>query len=50
MEEFEITKAEEDRLKAQKEDCDKKHKRAEQLITKLAGEKKTWEESLVVMK
>lgn len=29
MDEFEAAKAEEDRLKNQKDDCDKKHKRAE---------------------
>jgi len=42
MDEFEATKAEEDRLKTQKDDCDRKHKRAEQLITKLASEKVNW--------
>lgn len=50
MDEFEATKAEEDRLKNQKDDCDRKHKRAEQLITKLASEKVNWQQQLIVMK
>jgi dynein heavy chain len=50
MDEFEATKSEEDRLKAQKDDCDRKHKRAEQLISKLASEKTSWQQSLVIMK
>ena len=50
MDEFEATKAEEDRLKAQKEDCEKKLKRAGSLIEKLSDEKKSWKSSLIVMK
>lgn len=46
MDEFEATKAEEDKLKAQKEDCEKKFKRANSLIEKLAGEKVSWQSSL----
>lgn len=42
MDEFEATRAEEERLKNKKEDCERKHKRADQLITKLAGEKASW--------
>jgi len=42
MDELEATKAEEDKLKAQKEDCEKKFKRANSLIEKLAGEKVSW--------
>lgn len=46
MDEFEATKAEEDRLKAQKDDCEKKFKRAGSLIEKLAGENVNWQNSL----
>jgi hypothetical protein len=46
MDEFEATKAEEDRLKAQKDDCEKKFKRAGSLIEKLAGENVNWQSSL----
>lgn len=42
MDEFEATKAEEDRLKNQKDDCEKKFKRAGSLIEKLAGENVNW--------
>lgn len=47
MDEFEATKAEEDRLKAQKDDCERKHKRAGSLIEKLADENKTWQKALI---
>ena len=47
MDEFEATKAEEDRLKFQKDDCERKHQRANQLITKLAGEKISWQQALL---
>ena len=50
MDEFEATKAEEDRLKAQKDDCERKHKRAGSLIEKLASENINWQNSLVVQK
>jgi len=46
MDEFEATKAEEDRLKAQKDDCEKKCDRAKSLIEKLNIENKNWEISL----
>lgn len=46
MDEFDATKAEEERLKAQKDDCEKKHKRAGSLIEKLAGENVNWQKSL----
>ena len=46
MDEFEATKAEEDRLKAQKDDCEKKCDRAKSLIEKLKEENKNWEISL----
>lgn len=49
MDEFEATKAEEDRLKAQKDDCERKHKRAGSLIEKLASENVNWQSSLVHM-
>ena len=42
MDEYEATKAEEERLKAQKDDCEKKFKRAGSLIEKLKGEKESW--------
>lgn len=42
MDEFEATKSEEDRLKAQKEDCERKYKRAGSLIEKLASENVNW--------
>ena len=48
MDEFEATKAEEDRLKAQKDDCEKKCERAKSLIEKLKEENKSWEISLGV--
>ena len=47
MDEFEATKSEEDRLKAQKDDCEKKLKRAGSLIDKLANENENWKTSLV---
>ncbi len=47
MDEFDATKAEEDRLKNQKDDCERKAKRASDLIAKLANEKGNWQESLV---
>lgn len=50
MDEFEAAKAEEDRLKTQKDDCDRRHKRAEQLITKLDSEKTSWKEQLIKSK
>jgi dynein heavy chain len=50
MDEFEATKAEEDKLKAQKEDCEKKFKRANSLIEKLASEKISWQVSLATQK
>lgn len=46
MDEFEATKAEEEKLKAQKDDCEKKYKRAGSLIEKLAGENVNWKHSL----
>ena len=42
MDEFEATKSEEDRLKSQKDDCERKFKRAGSLIEKLAGENVNW--------
>ena len=39
MDQFEAAKNEEERLKAKKDDCEKKYKRAGSLIEKLAGEK-----------
>lgn len=50
MDEFEATKAEEDRLKSQKDDCEKKFKRAGSLIEKLAGENVNWQNSLAQQK
>lgn len=50
MDEYEATKAEEDRLKAQKDDCEKKYKRAGSLIEKLASENINWQHSLAAMK
>ena len=50
MDEFEATKAEEDRLKNQKDDCERKFKRAGSLIEKLAGEKINWQNSLATQK
>ena len=50
MDEFEATKSEEDRLKNQKDDCEKKFKRAGSLIEKLAGEKINWQNSLAIQK
>jgi dynein heavy chain len=47
MDEFEATKAEEDRLKAQKDDCERKFKRAGSLIEKLHSENGNWQVSLV---
>ena len=46
MDEYEATKAEEERLKAQKDDCEKKFKRAGSLIEKLKGEKESWQKAL----
>ena len=46
MDEFETTKSEEDRLKAQKDDCERKAKRAESLIDKLKSENESWVKSL----
>lgn len=46
MDQFEAAKNEEERLKAKKDDCEKKYKRAGSLIEKLKGEKETWEISL----
>ena len=46
MDEYETTKAEEERLKAQKDDCEKKFKRAGSLIEKLKNEKGNWQTSL----
>ena len=48
MDEFEATKNEEEKLKAQKEDCEKKYKRAGSLIEKLASENINWQNSLVI--
>jgi predicted nucleic acid-binding Zn-ribbon protein len=42
MDEFEATKSEEERLKNQKDDCEKKFKRAGSLLEKLADEKISW--------
>lgn len=42
MDEFETTKNEEEKLKAQKDDCEKKYKRAGSLIDKLASENINW--------
>ena len=50
MDEFEATKSEEDRLKSQKDDCERKFKRAGSLIEKLAGENVNWQNSLAVSK
>ena len=50
MDEFEATKSEEDRLKNQKDDCEKKFKRAGSLIEKLAGEKINWQNSLAIQR
>jgi dynein heavy chain len=50
MEEFETTKAEEEKLKAQKDDCERKFKRAGSLIEKLASENINWQNSLAAMK
>ena len=47
MDDFEATKTEEERLKAQKDDCQKKCERAESLIVKLADENVKWKENLV---
>lgn len=49
MDEFEATKNEEEKLKAQKDDCQKKRDRAGSLIDKLASENINWKNSLVVM-
>lgn len=46
MDEFEATKSEEDRLKAQKDDCERKYKRAGSLIEKLHSENENWQVSL----
>lgn len=46
MDEYQATKTEEDRLKAQKDDCEKKFKRAGSLIEKLANENVNWQVSL----
>lgn len=48
MDEFEATKSEEERLKAQKDDCEKKCIRAGSLIEKLASENVNWQQSLIV--
>lgn len=48
MDEFEETKAEEERLKAQKDDCEKKCERAKSLIDKLSEENKNWKVSLEI--
>lgn len=50
MDEFEKTKAEEDKLKTQKEDCERKFKRAGSLIEKLEGENTSWVKSLAQQK
>ena len=50
MDEFEATKAEEEKLKSQKDDCERKYKRAGSLIEKLAGENVNWKSSLEVNK
>jgi len=50
MDEFEAAKAEEERLKAEKEDCERKHKRAGSLIEKLASENVNWQNSVVEQK
>lgn len=50
MDEFEATKSEEDRLKNQRDDCEKKAKRASSLIEKLAGERTNWQTSLAQQK
>jgi dynein heavy chain len=50
MDEFEATKAEEERLKTNKDDCERKYKRAGSLIEKLASENINWQSSLVVNK
>jgi dynein heavy chain len=50
MDEFEATKAEEDRLKSQKDDCERKFKRAGSLIDKLAGENVNWQSSLAIQR
>lgn len=50
MDEFEATKAEEERLKTNKDDCERKYKRAGSLIEKLASENTNWQSSLVVNK
>jgi len=47
MDEFTATKQEEERLKAQMEDCNKKFERANSLIEKLGSENKIWEVELI---
>ena len=46
MDEYEATKAEEDSLKAQKDDCQRKCDRAQSLIVKLANENENWKVNL----
>lgn len=43
MDEFEATKSEEEKLKAHKDDCEKKCIRAGSLIEKLASENVNWQ-------
>lgn len=50
MDEFEDTKNEEEKLKSQKDDCERKFKRAGSLIEKLASENINWQNALVVNK
>ena len=50
MDEFEATKSEEERLKTDKDNCERKYKRAGSLIEKLASENINWQSSLVVNK
>ncbi len=46
VDEFEAAKAEEEKLKNEKDDCEKKLKRAESLTEKLASENQNWKVSL----
>ena len=50
MDEFEATKSEEERLRTDKDNCERKYKRAGSLIEKLASENINWQSSLVVNK
>jgi dynein heavy chain, axonemal len=50
MDDFEAIKAEEDRLRTQKEDCERKFKRAGSLIEKLEDENTSWVSSLAEQK